>query len=248
MILKNHQQQPTDINHFQDMMCNVVYNVCSIVVMPIEMILRPFYGSRYFPPTIMFFTAILMLILPLFSEVGSFLPHFVPVYREMGLFGIGSMSKLFFFLSFIHGPRIWFRMINMHREKFSYFEGPPLPFFRWLPGTFWTTRIIWEPLFVFVIAIVLKNYFIIQPGLQTYLIIASVMLAMKHHVGWYIQWQFLRELLDGKNTGPVIASFIDNTATEDELAAVNLASLPKNLPDDLRRETAEHIARAYTNN
>ncbi len=37
---------------------NLVYNVCSIVTCPVEMALRPQYGSRYFPPIIMFFSAV----------------------------------------------------------------------------------------------------------------------------------------------------------------------------------------------
>ena len=59
-----------------------------------------------------------------------------------------------------------------------------------------------------------------------------------------MQWQFLRGLMDMRNTGPIIAKFVDNTATDDDLATVHLASLPKNIPDDVRRETASNIARA----
>jgi len=39
-----------DINRLQDVAMNVVYNVCGIICIPVEMALRPFYGSRYFPP------------------------------------------------------------------------------------------------------------------------------------------------------------------------------------------------------
>lgn len=35
-------------------------------------------------------------------------------------------------------------MIHMEREKHSLYEGPPLPFFRIIPGTFWMVRIIYE--------------------------------------------------------------------------------------------------------
>ena len=56
--------QAMNINTIQTTMMNLVYNVCSIVTMPVEMALRPHYGSRYFPPVIMFFSAAMMILLP----------------------------------------------------------------------------------------------------------------------------------------------------------------------------------------
>jgi hypothetical protein len=139
------QQSPMDINRFQDGMINVVYNVCTIVTMPVEMVLRPQYGSRYFPPVIMFFTAVLMILLPVLSELAEGIGRMMPFMRfrgAVGLFGIGTFSKLYFLGSFIHGLRIWRRMIHMEREKHSVYEGPPLPIFRIIPGTFWMVRIM----------------------------------------------------------------------------------------------------------
>ena len=49
-----------------------------------------------------------------------------------------------------------------------------------------------------------------------------------------------------RNAGPIIAKLVDNTATEDDLATIHLASLPKDIPDDVRRDTASHIARAFS--
>ena len=68
-------QQPLDINRLQDVAVNLVYNVCGIITMPVEMALRPHYGSRYFPPMMMLFSIIMMLLLPFlasFSEGGMF--------------------------------------------------------------------------------------------------------------------------------------------------------------------------------
>jgi hypothetical protein len=76
--------------------------------------------------------------------------------------------------------------------------------------------------------------------------VAAFMLAMKQYVAWYMQWQFLRGLMDMRNAGPIIAKLVDNTATEDELATIHMASIPKDIPDDLRRDTAAHIARAFS--
>ena len=77
---------------------NLVYNVCSIVTMPVEMALRPQYGSRYFPPVITFFSAAMMIVLPVFSRAGGgLLPHdsLRPLSGAVGLFGIGTLSKLY---------------------------------------------------------------------------------------------------------------------------------------------------------
>jgi hypothetical protein len=242
-------QQPMDINRFQDGMMNVVYNVCSIVTTPVEMVLRPQYGSRYFAPVIMFFTAVMMLLLPVLSSLAEGMGRMMPFMRfqgSVGLFGIGTFSKLYFLGSFIHGFRIWRRMIHMEREKYSPYEGPPLPIFRIIPGSFWMVRIIYEPVFVFTLSLVLPNFFILQPSAAHYLMLAAFLLAMKQYVAWYMQWQFLRGLMDMRNAGPIIAKLVDNTASEDDLAAIHLASLPKNLPEDLRRDTALHIARAFS--
>ena len=137
-------------------------------------------------------------------------------------------------------------MIHMEREKYSVYEGPPLPIFRILPGSFWLVRIVYEPVFVFMLSLVLPNFFILQPSAANYLMFAAVMLAMKQYVAWYMQWQFLRELMDMRNAGPIIAKIVDNSASEDELATIHLASIPKDIPDDLRRDTASHIARAFS--
>lgn len=240
-------QQPLDINRLQDMAVNVVYNVCGIITMPVEMALRPHYGSRYFPPMMMLFSIIMMLLLPFLAGLSEmsmlpFLPHPAPV----GLFGIGSFTKWFFIGLFVHGFRIWRRMIHMDREQNSQFEGPPLFIFNLLPGTFWKVRILYEPLFLFVLSRVLPNFYILQPSAAHYLTIAALALAMKQYTAWFMQWQFLRGLMDMRNSGPIIAKFVDNTATEDDLATIHLASLPRDIPEDVRRDTAAHIARAMS--
>jgi hypothetical protein len=244
-MMNQQQQQPTDINQWQNMMMTLVYNVCSIVSMPIEMALRPQYGTRYFPPFIQFLSAIMMILAPVVDGMFHMIP-FIGSGPSPGLFAIGTFTKLFFLGALIHNFRIWRRMIHPESEQFSWYEGPPLPFFRIVPGTFWTIRIIYEPVFVFIVALVLENFFIFQPGAAHFLMVSAAMLTMKQYIAWYMQWQFLRELMDTRNSAPIIAKIVDNSATEDELAAVHLASIPKDIPEDLRRETASFIARAFT--
>lgn len=237
-----------DINRLQDVAMNVVYNVCGIICMPVEMALRPFYGSRYFPPMMMMFSIFMMLLLPVLEGFTAAFSHMIPFMPgaapPVGLFGIGTFTKWFFIGLFIHGFRTWRRMIHIDREQNSLFEGPPLFIFNLLPGTFWMVRIIYEPVFLLVLSVVLPNFYILQPSAAHYLTFAAVALAMKQYVAWFMQWQFLRGLMDMRNAGPIVAKFVDNTATEDDLATIHLASLPRDIPEDVRRDTAEHIARA----
>jgi len=58
------QESPMNINQLQNFAMSIVENVCSIFTMPIEIVLRPQYGTRYFPVSIAFFSAILMILLP----------------------------------------------------------------------------------------------------------------------------------------------------------------------------------------
>jgi hypothetical protein len=243
------QQPPADINHYQNTMMNLVYNVCSIVTLPLEMLLRPQYGTRYCPPTIQFFTSVMMTLLPVLSGMADSFSHMLPFMgftRLTGMFGIGTLSKLYFAGSFIQGFRIWRLMMSPQREKISHYEGAALPIFRVLPGSFFTVRIIYEPLFVLVMTLVLQNFFILQDSAVHYLVIAAVMLAMKEYVAWFKSWEALRDIMDAANTGPIIAKIVDNTATDDEYAQIHVASLPKDLSNEFRQSTADRLKRIFS--
>jgi hypothetical protein len=248
----NQPEMPMNINQLQSFAMNVVANVCSIFTMPVEIILRPHYGTRYFAVPIVFFSAILMVILPLFSSaadsVVSMIPFSAPARPPAGLFSIGSLSSLYFFLVFLHGFRLWRRMIHMELEEHSEFEGPPLPFFHLIPGgrSFWFTRIVIEPVFVFILATLLEGSRIFQSGLATYLHIAALMLAMKNFICWYRAWEYVRKLMDARHVSPIIAKLLENKATEDDLAPIHLASFPKTIGSDLRQAAASHIARSFS--
>jgi len=244
------KQQPANIDHWQDSMINVVYNACTVVTMPVEMALRPFHGTRYFPPLIMFLSCLMMLFIPLFFSVAGAVGHMIPfvqVQAQMGVIGMWGLSKLFFLGCFIHGFRKWTLMLHMERELNSVYEGPPLFFFTWLPkASFWKVRILYEPLFLIALSTVLPNLFILEPGAGTFLFISGIFLAMKNFTGYYMRWQFLRELMDMKSAAPIIAAMVENRETEDDLASINLAGFPKDLDPDIRKAFVAHIARAYS--
>jgi hypothetical protein len=213
--------------------------------MPIEMVIRPWYGSRYHSPLVHACTAGLMILLPFLSELAEGFSRMAPFLRfqgSMGLYGIGSLSKLFFLCSVLHGIRVWRRMLNPLTEQHSFYEGPPLPIFR-LFRSRWMIRILLEPAFVFTLALVLPNFFVLQPSAAHFLMFASVMLALKQYIAWYKNWEQIRDVLDARAKGSILAKIVDNTATDDDRATIHLAGLPKDLPDDVRRDTFSHIAR-----
>jgi hypothetical protein len=241
----------TNIDGFQNTAVNVVDAVCSTVARPIELILRPTHGTRYFTVPVVFLSTMLMIFLPALSAVTEDLEHMLPFtnfHAAVGLFGIGSLSKLYFFLSFVHGIRLWRLMIYMEKEKISTFEGPPLFFFHLLPksNSFWFTRIVLEPAAVLIAATVLGRLFIFQSGLTTYLQIGALMLSMKELIEFHRAWEYLRQVMDSGNLAPIIASMVENRATQEDLAKAHLASFPANTSPDMRRWVVGHFARVYT--
>ena len=244
------QSGALDINRLQDTAMNVVENLCSVICRPVELILRPSHGTRYFPVPVVFFSTMMMIVLPVLSAVTASVVSMIPfvhIQLPPGLFDIGSLAKLYFLLSFIHGIRLYRRMIDMSRETNSEFEGPPLPFFYLLPkgNSFWFCRIVLEPVVVLIAATILGHMFIFQSGLVLYLQLAALALAMKNFIGWYKAWEYIRNIMDMRFAGPIIAKLAENRATEEELATVHMASFPKNLSPDLRQAAVSHIARAF---
>jgi hypothetical protein len=242
------QQSHHGVESYEALALYLVYNFCSIFTLPVEMLLRPRFGSQYFPPMISMFSSIMMVLLPVFLIVADGISHMLPFGAfalPQGLFGIGSLSKLYFLGSFVHGIRVFRRMIHPFTERISTYEGPPLFIFRIIPASFFTIRIIFEPLFVIIVAVVLQNLFILQSSAGHFLEFSAVMLVMKEYTDWLICWKHMRGVLDVQAGAPIIAKFLDNTASQDELASINLASLPKDTPEDVRRQTAQHYARTF---
>jgi len=218
--------------------------------MPVELFLRPFHGTRYFPPIVMFLSAVMMVLIPVFfslaGAVASFIP-FVSLQASMGLIGMWGFSKLFFLGCLIHGVRKWRLMLAMSREHNSVYEGPPLLFFTWLPKpSHWRIRILYEPLALFALSIVLPNMFILEPGAANFLLFSSFFLAMKSYTGWYIQWQVIRELMDMRFAGPIIAALAENRATDEQLASIHIAAFPTDLSPEMRKSAVSHLAQVFS--
>lgn len=245
------QASSMSLDQLENTALNVVDALCSIFSMPVELILRPWHGTRYFPVSVRFFASVMMLLLPAIAGMADMLLHMIPFARiapSFGLFGIGALARVYFLLSLVHGVRLWKRMLHMETEIHSQYEGPPLPFFKLVPGrkSFWFIRIVWEPAFVFVAAIILTNLLIFQPGLGIFLQMSALSLAMKNFIGWYREWQYLRVLLDMRNSGPIIGKLIHDEATEDELSQFHLASFPKNVSPDLKQAAVDRLKTMFS--
>jgi hypothetical protein len=240
-----------NIGNIEETMMNIVHTVASFFTYPVEIGLRPQYGTTYFSAPIMFISLIMMVLASTFFGIATAMTQMIPFVRiagPSGMFGLGSFTSLIFLASIAHGLRLWRRMIHMELEENSTYEGPPLFFFLMLPkgSSFWFCRIVWEPVALFSVAILLSNLGIIQLPLMLYLQLAAIFLAMKQYISWYRTWLFIRRLMDMANVGPVIGRMVSNTATDEELARVHLASLPQNLSPDMRRATVAYIARAFS--
>ena len=213
-------------------------NVCGIVTMPIEFGLRPFFGTRYFNPIHAIFAWAVMIFLPLIGMTSSRFGH---SSSSSGLIGLGTISFLFFAAHAIHGPRTWRRMIQMDRERFSRFEDEALPFFKYLPygDNFWLVRIVHEPAFVMLVALVLSACRVLTHAAGLYLAFVAAALSFKAFIGWYLFWNEVRDGMDIRNIGPIWARVIAGRATETERAAVHLAGFPKSVPPEVKQAVVQ---------
>jgi hypothetical protein len=239
------------VEHLQNNAMEFVYALASVISQPVECILRPGYGTRCVPPPIQFFSMAMMLLLPGIISLFTNFMHLIPLLNvppAPGMFSLGDFAKVYFLISAVHGVRLWRRMIDPAREAHSEFEGPALPFFQLLPKgkSFWFVRLVYEPGLLVILGIVLSDLYIAQPDLSLYLKLAAVALLMKNFIAWFRAWEYIRKLLDMRIAGPAIAKFVDNQATEEDLAPLHLASFPKNLDPEIRQAAAAQIARAYS--
>jgi hypothetical protein len=68
---------------------------------------------------------------------------------------------------------------------------------------------------------------------------------MKNFIGFYRAWEYIRNILDTRNAGPIIAKMSMGTASQADLAPIHMASFPKNVSEDIRKSAVSHLARAY---
>lgn len=72
-------QSGMNLNQLQDTAMDVVRTFCAILTRPVELILRPRHGSRYFSPVVIFGSTLVMMILPLFWAMGFMALRMIPL-------------------------------------------------------------------------------------------------------------------------------------------------------------------------
>jgi hypothetical protein len=221
--------------------------------MPVEMIIRPFFGSQYFSPLAQIYSALVMLFLPMIAAAFSNMPAIFIAARmqqPQALFQLWSLSKLFFLLSIIHGFRTAWLKFDVSREEHSRYEGPALLPIRLLPwgNSFWICRILIEPAVVAILAVFMRRLTVFDASLSNFLLFASLCLVAKNYLTWHGSWCFQRDILDAKYSGPILAGLLDDTAKAKELDKLHIVSIPKSTPPDVRRATVEHMVRVISGN
>jgi hypothetical protein len=237
------------IQQLQELGLNLTSMFCGIWTLPLESALRPWYGTRYFDPLVSMGACILMLMLPLVAEIPDMVRSIIPFSRMhytgiSAVMGLGGIAELFFLGTFIHSLRLWRRMVHPERELHSEFVGPSvIPFFRLLPKgkSFYFVRIVYEPLFLVTSAIVLSDFHILTLGAARYVFFSGILLSVKNSIDWWRAWLFIRILLDAKFAAPIVAGMAEGKATDDELASINMASFPKNLPAEIKTAAIAHV-------
>ena len=162
--------------------------IAGIVTMPIEMWLRPWFGTTYFHPITGGLAWIGIQLLAALAVIGRPAHSHAPI-------GMGVLVMLFWFTWLAHSPRIWRRIHNMDLEDDSDDEGEALPIFRPLPYYGWgSTRIVYEPLLVALSGALLAGVGLAEPSVGLYLLIVAFALLLKNIIRWYDVFRMLREL------------------------------------------------------
>ena len=74
------QATAMSLDQLENTALNVVDALCSIVSMPVELMLRPWHGTRYFPVSVRFFASVMMRTMSRLSSAEVFTPTSYPTY------------------------------------------------------------------------------------------------------------------------------------------------------------------------
>jgi len=227
------------VEDLQNRVMGVADFICSVISEPVEIIaVRPWYGTRYFPLPVKGFSLAMVILLPgvasLFTD-GPILPFLSPP-PPRGMFGLGSFSELYLLVSFAQGIRVWRKILHPELEAHSQSAGPALPFFAWLwkGDSYYAVRIFWEPLFVWLLSIVLEDIYIIQHPLALYLRVAAFALMLKSTVAFHQEWEHFRIRRDVQVEAPRIAAFMNQQTAAGDDEPIPIAGYPEAVPDDAR--------------
>lgn len=245
-------EQPVITNasvHAQELWMRMVLagfsGVTAIIAMPIELAMRPRFGTMYFHPVTAALGCLLMQLITAFGLAAQ------PAARaaaggHSAPIGMGVVYLLFCVACLVHTPRLWRRAMHMELEEDAEDEGPALPFFRLLPMAGWgMTRIVYEPLSIVLAGIVGYALGLIEPFVLAYLLLVSAALAWKNAIRWYEVWRVIREILNNQSRGRTLQTFVKGKASPATVGPFVLAAAAAASPA-LRRTIATSIAPGLT--
>ena len=189
----------------ETMACNGLIGLFSLQSFPLEMVLRPRYGSRYFK------IVLVVLAILLFPGVCILSTPFGP---KSSMAALVVFWGLFIYHTFRQRP---FYSRPKETEIDSELDNPGWSFLS--HGSWLWTRAVWEPLFALTVIVILYGLGLSWP-LALFLIIACFALSFKCFLLWYLAWLWRRTRLDMQNRMPVMEEIATGTTSKDVMPQV----------------------------
>jgi len=182
----------------------------------IQLFLRPNFGSRYIHPFVGILAGLGNNMLFTFGVVKHVTTH------SRGLIGVSTLVVLFWLATIFHTRRIFRRVMHPETEADSEEDGGS-----WFRHASWTrSRILYEPLSVFLAAIVFYALHITDLFASIYLAVMAIALAMKSSILWFEAWSVIRDLMDKQHRMPILESISQGKPAPETIGGFVLAGIP----------------------
>ena len=190
-----------------------IVGCCNGFCLPLEMVLRPRYGTRYFLLTsyawswgILQGWVILSWLIRAFRALAPGIP------AETRPVDMGTLLILFYVLFIYHVIRLRRLVVNMNLEKDSEMENPGWKLLRYLPrGKLWTRqRMVYEPIICIAFAVGMYRSEILALPAAAFIMIGGVCLSLKATMIYWQGWEFVRIGRDAMARTEIMRSFGKN--------------------------------------
>lgn len=191
----------------------VIIGGCNGFCLPLEMVLRPRYGTRYFLLTsyawswgVMQSWLALSWVIRIFRALAPGIP------AETRPVDMGTVLLIFYALFVYHVIRLRRLVVNMNLEKDSEMENSGWKLLRYLPsGKLWTRqRMVYEPVICAAMTIGLYRAEILAFPATAFLLIGSISLSLKATMIYWQGWEFVRGGRDAMARTSVMRAFGKN--------------------------------------
>ena len=212
------------------------------LTLPLDMILRPRFGSQYYSWTqamasVMAYKFALLVAALMTAALNELYFHkhyhwtaYTTVFWMLALWGAVGYT--------VH--RVARMVTHPEQEQDSQSDGPGLSIFRRLPhGNSWAwVRMVWEPLAVSLTATTLTLLGLIPYFFLPFLYVCCFALFMRAAVTYWNGWRYCRDMLDQINHAPVIQAIADGAEPPEKLGRTLFTSIPATTPPAQRKAIA----------